>query len=90
MAAYEELRQAVLDQRTARAQSLALALFVRQGMLGWVMAWSECCAVRVTRESARPPATRAAMLADEACTQVARILAEMVLGETRKAGRGGG
>jgi hypothetical protein len=89
MAAYEELRQAVLDRRIAHAQSQALALFVRQGMLGWVTAWSQCCAVRVTSESARSLTTRAAVLADGAGTQVVRILADMVLGETRQTPRGG-
>jgi len=90
MAAYEALRQAVLDRRMAPAQSQALALFVRQGMLSWVMAWSQCYAVRVLSDGARPPAARAATLADAACPQVVRILADMVLGETREAWRGGG
>lgn len=90
MAAYEELRQAVLDRRMARAQSQALALFVRQGMLGWVTAWSQCCAVRITSERTRPPALQAAQVADEACNEVVRILAEMVRGETRETNRGAG
>jgi len=85
-AAYEELRQAVLEGRTVRAQSQALALFVRQGMLGWMTAWSQCRAARVTGEGVRPPVTGGAMLADEACIRVIRILAEMVLGEARRGG----
>jgi hypothetical protein len=90
MTAYEELRQAVLDRRIARAQAQALAVFVRQGLLGWVTAWSQCAAVRIPSDGARPAAPRAATLADDMCPQLVQVLADMVLGETPAAGRGGG
>jgi hypothetical protein len=86
-AAYEELRQEVLDRRAMRAPSHALALFVRQGMLTWMAAWAQCGAVRATGESERPRTDRAAVVADDAGAQVVRLLAEMVLGEARR-GRG--
>ena len=86
-AAYEELRQEVLDRRTVHAQSHALALFVRQGMLTWMTAWSQCRALRATAEIERSRVQRAAVVADDAGAQVVRLLAEMVLGE---AGRGRG
>jgi hypothetical protein len=40
---YEELRQEVLTrEEKGFIYSKGLAMFIRQGMLGWLQAWSQC------------------------------------------------
>ncbi len=89
MAAYEALRQAVLDRRPAHAQSHALALFVRQGMLSWMTVWSHCRAVQIPRHGAGP-AEPGTVVTNERGAEVVRLLAEIVLVRARGDGGGGG
>lgn len=39
---YEDLRCQVLGEGMGRGGNAGLALFVRQGMAGWMRAWSDC------------------------------------------------
>ena len=86
IADYEDLRRAVLQRRTAGTQSHALALFLRQGMLAWMAAFSPCRGGRPVACPERAGMARSGVLAGDACPQVVRLLTEMVLGDERRGG----
>ena len=87
--AYETLRSEIIQQRPSGAQSHALALFLRQGMIAWMTAWTQCHAARSVADSARRCVERPAVVAHDAAAQVVQVLTEMVLGQACRGGGGG-
>ena len=58
MAGYEGLRAFVLGQEMLLASPQGLALFLRQGMAGWIKAWHDVMTgtlVKIPASSARVP-----------------------------------
>ena len=77
---YEELRREVLTQEAGNSSGLGLVLFIRGGMAVWMQSWSHCSQHEL-------PASRmesSPILAGNFRGEVARVLAGMVLGCSRR------
>ena len=83
---YEELRRAVLSGHQSNNNSWGMALFIRQGFIGWMRAWPMCDA------PARPKKCRSTGMADTQLLvpsslqeQITILLANMILNGRREA-----
>lgn len=79
---YEQLRKDALSLRAGYAIPPGLALFLRNGMLAWMRAWSPCkqnANPETAPQSNSPHAAPHCSL--EIRTQMAAILASMILGQ---------
>lgn len=77
-AQYEQLRSDALSCPVSHGNGLGLGVFVRQGMLGWMRAWSRCTEGPPPRPSA-PPQTDT-ILPLEIRSQITIVLAAMIVG----------
>jgi len=83
-ARYEELRSDALSSCSKNMrQSQGLVLFVRQGMIGWLKAWSTCSARAHTIED-REQEYAYQDLPHDLRTQVAIVLTNMALNTCRE------
>ena len=82
VAHYEQLRGDALHPANRLAASPGRALFLRQGMAGWMQAWSAC----IDKPDAQPsPApTASPPLSEGLRAQLAMILAGMILGQRQE------
>ena len=75
---YEALRAQATGGYPGIAASRGLALFLRQGMPGWMLAWSDCALV--TRTTApRSPDDKRNKLLDSLRAEVSMLLVSMAL-----------
>jgi hypothetical protein len=81
-AQYEQLRWDVLRSPRGCGSGLGLVLFLRQGMLSWMRAASQCTGDREPRLSAPPPADT--ILPLEVRGQIAIVLAAMIVGQQQE------
>ena len=82
VARYEQLRGDELDPSSRRALLPGRALFLRQGMAGWMRAWSTCLDKPDVRPNSTPVAN--APLPEGLRAQLAIILAGMILGQQQR------
>jgi hypothetical protein len=80
---YEQLRREATSRSGHAAQGLGLALFLRRGMTAWMQAWSQCTDCAAPNAHPRP-ATAAAVPMDLR-TQIATVLAGIILGLQQEA-----
>jgi len=74
-ARYEQLRSDALSCSAGRGQGLVL--FLRQGMLAWMRAWSGCSVSPEPRSS--PPPRTDSILPPDVRGQMTTVLAAMIL-----------
>jgi hypothetical protein len=75
---YEELRRQVRGEWGGRRGALGLALFIRQGMKGWMEAWSHCLLGGVAMKLQNPSGPEERVPRD-LHAEVVTILASMAL-----------
>jgi len=76
---YEELRHEVLSQEEkGLLYSKGLALFIRQGMVGWMQVWSQCAVYAEAVKEEHEKTGRDSEFTD-ARRQIIMIVANMVL-----------
>ncbi len=78
-AGYEGLRRAVLEGGGARERGFALV--IRQGMAGWIRAWSACAVP--ARAPEQPVAGTGVVVPAGVRGEVTHLLVTMALGATR-------
>jgi hypothetical protein len=81
-AQYEQLRSDVLSSPVSRGHGLGLGVFLRQGMLGWMRAWSRCTDGPPPRPS--PPPQTDTTLPLEIRSQMTIVLAAMIVGQQQE------
>ena len=79
---YEQLRSDAFSYSVGRGHGPGLVLFLRQGMLSWMRAWSRCTSGPEPRCST-PPYTDA-ILPLEVRSQITTVLAAMILGQQQE------
>ena len=80
---YEQLRLEATGRSEHSAQGLGLALFLRRGMAAWMHAWSQCAADLGAPD--RSPRTASAAVPIDMRTQIATLLAGIILGLQQEA-----
>jgi len=73
---YERLRRDA-TQTLGNNEGLGLALFLRRGMAAWIEAWSQCAGA--IEKDARPQAAPDETLPRDVRSQIATLLADMIL-----------
>ena len=81
-AQYEQLRLDVLSDPGRHGHGLGLGVFLRQGMLCWMRAWSRCTDGPPPRPS--PPPQADATLPLEIRSQITIVLAAMIAGQRQE------
>ncbi|MDL1985471.1 MAG: hypothetical protein LWX54_15045 [Deltaproteobacteria bacterium] len=82
-ARYEDLRNDVLHSfPEIGKQSQGLVLFLRQGMIGWLNAWTKCSPPRTVEDKKEEYAYQD--LPVDLCAQVANVLTNMTLNFCRE------
>ena len=79
VARYEQLRDDALDPANRLVAAPGCALFLRQGMAGWMLAWSACMDKPDVQSNPAPAASPP--LSQGLRAQLAIILAGMILGQ---------
>lgn len=82
---YEQLRSEILSCPVGCRQGLGLVVFLRQGMLSWMRAWSRCASSSQPRPSALPRTETTLPL--EIRDQITTVLAAMIVGQQQEAFR---
>ena len=82
-AQYEQLRSDVLSCPVSRGHGPGLVMFLRQGMLCWMRAWSRCTGCPPARPS--PPLRTDTILPLEIRSQITAVLAAMIVGQQQEA-----
>ncbi len=84
-ARYEQLRSDFLSCPVSRGHGLGLGVFLRQGMLGWMYAWSRCTDGPPPRPV--PSSQTDTTLPPEIRSQITIILAAMIVGQQQEVSR---
>lgn len=79
VARYEQLRGDALEPANRLAAAPGRALFLRQGMAGWMLAWNSCMDKPGIQQNPAPAANPP--LSQGLRAQLAIILAGMILGQ---------
>jgi hypothetical protein len=82
VAHYEQLRGDALDPANQLAAAPGRVLFLRQGMAGWIRAWSACMDQSHARTN--PVPVTSPPLSQGLRAQLAIILAGMILGQQQE------
>jgi hypothetical protein len=82
VAHYEQLRSDALNYSGGRGHGLGLIVFLRQGMLSWMRAWSRYSVDPLP--SSTPPAQGDTTLPVEIRSQITVILAAMIVGQQQQ------
>jgi hypothetical protein len=80
---YEQLRREATSHSEHGGEGLGLALFLRRGMTAWMQAWSQC--TEQVPPAAHPQPATAAIVPIDLRTQIATLLAGIILGPRQEA-----
>lgn len=81
---YEDLRESILSHKMTLTSPPGLALFLRQGMAGWIEAWSKLELSHPAMVISSQPIITGSRGPGSSSSEAATILANMVLATIRR------